>query len=529
MATLPQKPAPLPVNAAGIPDLLKGKDRWVNWSWSWRGKKWDKPPRQGDGSMASSTDAATWTTFDLALAAHQRGDFDGIGFVLGKDGDTGATFSGLDLDHCIDDGQVQAPAIYLASRLDSYTERSPSGAGLKVFTIGALPAGRKKDDDRGVEFYDSGRYFTVTGDTLSWSPPNVNERTTELASLHAAIFPVLPNGLGRRLEEKEIAVAALKALDTRRAVGYYEWLHVGMALHSVSSDLCGEWDNWSRAAPEKYQDGACEKKWATFKKSGIGVGSLIQWAREDGWDWPKSYQSNGHAKAKEKEEQKEKKKHPDDDHMGDGLTECEGAGPWELVIKMGDPRTYLLKSPIWESSTNLKDGFVTLTKQQIVSWAKIRIEAIDQSGAHVLADSSKKPVWDGRKGPQLFKRLLASARRIQPTTNYDRVLAAAEFILDIGRRAAPLSEETTSARDILRTEDGTILFRVHGIANRAKKEVSGIDWADLREAATRYGGEFCPRIAGKRPRYSSFDNQQIENIESEIARRVEVNGHTIDD
>lgn len=48
-----------------------------------------------------------------------------------------------------------------------------------------------------------------------------------------------------------------------------------------------EWDWWSRSCPEKYEDGACAAKWQTFQSSGgVKLGSLIHWAREDGWRMP---------------------------------------------------------------------------------------------------------------------------------------------------------------------------------------------------------------------------------------------------
>src|SRR5689334_14851615 len=91
------KPPPLPVIAENIPEALRRLDRWVCWSWLWDPKKdggrggWTKPPLNAHtGRKASSTNKATWAPFDVALRAHQQGDFDGVGITLGELG-TGQT------------------------------------------------------------------------------------------------------------------------------------------------------------------------------------------------------------------------------------------------------------------------------------------------------------------------------------------------------------------------------------------------------------------------------------------------------
>lgn len=76
---------------------------------------------------------------------------------------------------------------------------------------------------------------------------------------------------------------ALTQLDKARADRYADWVKVGMILHSVSDDLGEEWDTWSKQS-EKYTEGACGEKWATFDRDRQGaatLGTLISWARED--------------------------------------------------------------------------------------------------------------------------------------------------------------------------------------------------------------------------------------------------------
>ena len=104
---------------------------------------------------ASTKSPGTWTTFEEALAEYQSGGADGVGFVFSKDDD----YVGIDLDH-IDSPELDAWAIEVVRKLDSYLEKSPSGTGYHVIARGTVPEGRKRSN---VEMYDWGRYFTVTG------------------------------------------------------------------------------------------------------------------------------------------------------------------------------------------------------------------------------------------------------------------------------------------------------------------------------------------------------------------------------
>jgi hypothetical protein len=138
--------------------------------------------------------------------------------------------------------------------------------------------------------YDGGAYFCVTGARLDGAPADVMERASVLAALHAELLGQhRPSGNGAGHSDRELALSALGGLSARRGVGYHDWLGVGMSLHSVATDLLGDWDAWSqRCCPEKYQEGACERKWKSFKgkAGGLTIGSLIYWAKQDGWAPP---------------------------------------------------------------------------------------------------------------------------------------------------------------------------------------------------------------------------------------------------
>lgn len=65
-------------------------------------------------------------------------------------------------------------------------------------------------------------------------------------------------------------------------MGYDDWLHIGMALHSGGFSL-SMWDSWSRGGT-KYENGDCEGRWHGFSKDhGITMGTLVDMAQLQGW------------------------------------------------------------------------------------------------------------------------------------------------------------------------------------------------------------------------------------------------------
>lgn len=154
-----------------VPIELKNKPNWVVWKYVTRDGKKTKIPFQPSGKPASSTDSKTWAAFRDAVHASQYG-YDGIGFVFNPDD----CFIGIDLDGCRDpnSGQLESWAKDVVLQLGSYAEVSPSGTGVKIFgSTGFRWPHRKKvelpypsitEEKRpGIEVYDCGRYFCVTG------------------------------------------------------------------------------------------------------------------------------------------------------------------------------------------------------------------------------------------------------------------------------------------------------------------------------------------------------------------------------
>jgi P4 family phage/plasmid primase-like protien len=197
--TIAACPTALQVCPENIPDELKARACWVVWHYveeidAESGEVgWDKPPRNvRTGRLASSTDAKTWGSYKEAMAAYRRGGLDGIGFVLSKCEAHADPFVAIDLDKCRDPatGSIEEWALRIVHTINSYTEVSPSGRGLRIFLRGALPPfGRKKGP---YENYETGRYVTVTGHHVKGTPGTLENRQAELESVHRGIFGEAP-------------------------------------------------------------------------------------------------------------------------------------------------------------------------------------------------------------------------------------------------------------------------------------------------------------------------------------------------
>ncbi len=186
-STTPPKPTPLPVKVENIPQELKDIPRWVLWRLEIKedknGKKsWSKVPKTSTGKNASVDNPSTWTSFNQAIEAYQNGEFDGVGVVMVKDQDN---LIGLDFDHIVEDDDVKDPKIQgYIDKLNSYTEISPSGTGIRIFGFGELPLHGRKNGP--IEVYDSGHYLTVTGQKIG--DTKLRSFKQDLLKFHKEVF-----------------------------------------------------------------------------------------------------------------------------------------------------------------------------------------------------------------------------------------------------------------------------------------------------------------------------------------------------
>lgn len=142
-----------------LPAELTDLDQWVC--------AWDnsKVPMQATvKKAASSSDPATWSSYQVAAEAVKKGRYDYVGFVFNNNG-----IIGIDIDCGYDeDGFFSHTTVDIAKNCRSYMEKSKSGRGVHIFVKGTLPfSGR--NNLQGVEIYQAKRYFIMTGDTLIYN------------------------------------------------------------------------------------------------------------------------------------------------------------------------------------------------------------------------------------------------------------------------------------------------------------------------------------------------------------------------
>lgn len=149
-----------------IPEQLKKLNRWGVYRIEEIDGRVTKVPYQPiPGNLKARVNSInTWYSFETALNALFLGGFDGLSILLG-DG-----IFGVDLDDVGDDlehfecGEPTGIVYEFINALNSYAEISPSETGVHIICAGHLPNGGRRKNN--VEMYDSGRFFTVTGDTI---------------------------------------------------------------------------------------------------------------------------------------------------------------------------------------------------------------------------------------------------------------------------------------------------------------------------------------------------------------------------
>ena len=184
------------IDVTSIPSALMARDQWVVWRSEDRGGKPTKVPYAAlTGTLARSDDPATWCSFDAALMS--SGQYDGIGYVFAEDD----PYCGIDLDDCIVDGEIAPWAEAILLSLNSYSEISPSGSGIKVWVEGTTPTSAKPRKEKipadlipadvpgTIEIYATRRFFTVTGWRVEAVPGEIRYANGALKKLYDQLRP----------------------------------------------------------------------------------------------------------------------------------------------------------------------------------------------------------------------------------------------------------------------------------------------------------------------------------------------------
>ena len=112
--------------------------------------------------------------------------------------------------------------------MQTYAEESPSGTGVHLLFTGQKPAGACRKSSIGLEMYDGGRYFTVTGKALN--DLAIEERTAQCAAVHAKYLAKqetprvpAPAGVWQKVDrsDEELLRTACAARDGERFAALY--------------------------------------------------------------------------------------------------------------------------------------------------------------------------------------------------------------------------------------------------------------------------------------------------------------------
>ena len=178
-----------------IPYELLDYKQWILWRRTEvNGRIAKLPISPWSGKLASCDKPQTWSTYRHVCYARRKFRSDGVGFVF----TSSDPFCGIDLDQCrTRDGKIALEAQAVIDRLASYAEVSPSDAGIHILVRAKLHGpGRRVGK---LELYDSGRYFTITGQPLSTSSVRIENRQSQVEELVSDIFtsemitPVIAN------------------------------------------------------------------------------------------------------------------------------------------------------------------------------------------------------------------------------------------------------------------------------------------------------------------------------------------------
>lgn len=164
-----------------LPERLKRDGRFCLWKYEERNGRMTKVPYQIRGSRANSADKNTFSDFRMAVCALDG--YDGIGMGAFDQ------FCMIDIDHCIFGDKLTQLAEDVVKRMDSYTEVSPSGTGIRIVCKASslsYDTGRYyiHNQKLGLEIYAAGvtkKFCTLTGNAIRNC--DVEERSLQLQEI----------------------------------------------------------------------------------------------------------------------------------------------------------------------------------------------------------------------------------------------------------------------------------------------------------------------------------------------------------
>jgi AAA domain/Primase C terminal 2 (PriCT-2) len=307
--TLPPKPQTYNGDLTKLPlalEHLREQQVWLCWSWFWNGKKWTKPPYRADNPErnASSSDPATWGTYEQAIEQVHAGRADGIGVAL-----KGRNLGGVDLDHCRDPetGNIDSQAEERLRQFpDAYAEITVSGTGLHILGISTLENFAPKFKQAGIElFSNSNHYLTLSCNEITScrALPDIGDQMATIAAElggkhngfdfdtpradHAPHVDDVPhvapetepapqNDTPWSFAEETRLRSALNAIPTNEAAlvekfghAHDTWVRIGRAIERLDWGERGYaiFRDWSAQNAQEFNEHGLRTQWASFNRN----------------------------------------------------------------------------------------------------------------------------------------------------------------------------------------------------------------------------------------------------------------------
>jgi putative DNA primase/helicase len=316
--------AEVTVDTETIPDELKERDQWLLWTADPDQAK--RPHWRGDFGV-SWTDANDWHTFEEAVEAAMESESWGVGYAFASTNDDhpAGIYGALDLDGCVDEDRRPKdwlPSLQPFFDTGAYMEFSPSREGIHIPLVGFEPPEWWRnvwftdEEHEGVEAYGK-KFFTFTGNRLQGAGDEVADtgKFVEewLIEAHKSVTGEDPTkektpdfedasdggraNRGEFLDEDDVR----EALDhINPDVDYNTWRDIGFALADFfSSDhtalsLFKDWSRGGSMWDSEAEDQA--ERIISDASSGGGrtIGTVIYYARQDGWEIPTSKTEHRH-------------------------------------------------------------------------------------------------------------------------------------------------------------------------------------------------------------------------------------------
>ncbi|PTE79279.1 phage/plasmid primase, P4 family [Staphylococcus gallinarum] len=247
-----------------IPYELKELDHWCCFKIEKvdNGRFTKRPYNPNTNEMAKSNDESTWVSFEDA--ASQSLNYDGIGFFFK------APYVGIDLDKVgneieayLEEPDTDNIISEFINVLETYAEISPSGTGIHLITKGELPPrGRRRGN---VEIYDTGRFFTMTGNQIGGYNGISEDEYGQLSFLHNKYIAGheketkkinTTKGFGNDLSIDEIIDIAKKSKNSLRFTTLYEgeWSQFYNSQSEADMAFANDLAFWTARDPQKMDE-----------------------------------------------------------------------------------------------------------------------------------------------------------------------------------------------------------------------------------------------------------------------------------